>query len=427
MDTFGKAPFSHIVRSLTCPCVSMMMFDVDGIQNEKPKRNAHASTPSSWLRTMNASRSKGFKYIEQLTWLRGFAAFLVIVSHSLRATEVKYSPDDEAASSLLMSLFDLGSFGVVLFFVLSGCTLYISNASKVGGHRNIMAFYLKRFFRIWPAYIVALAAYMLFREYFSNHYITPLGHWVEQQFLASYSAADALSYAMLTFNLTGPEGLFNNAFWSLPVEFQYYLIFPLLVLSLRSGIIGPLAIGALLYLVPRTGLIDIDDDTVFLLAFSFCGGVAVGYLYTNFDVSIRGRTGFALLSILLLFISLITNGFIPLPDIPLLAERWNWYGGIAIISVYLVLITRFDLHNRMEAFLSHYGNISYSTYLYHNIFVGLSVLFMVNMGIHDGSLKLFLTFSFTLLATYVVASLSYRYIERPFIGIGRSMVKRISE
>jgi len=75
--------------------------------------------------TINKS-STSINYIEQLTWLRGFAAFLVIVSHTLRATEVEYLKGDEASSNILMTLLDLGSFGVVLFFVLSGCTLYIS-------------------------------------------------------------------------------------------------------------------------------------------------------------------------------------------------------------------------------------------------------------------------------------------------------------
>jgi len=372
------------------------------------------------------SKRNHVRYVEQLTWLRGFAAFLVIVSHSLRATEVRYSPDDEAASSVIFSFFDLGSFGVVLFFVLSGCTLFISNASRVADSRTIGAFYLKRFFRIWPAYIAALIVYMLFREFFSRNYISPLGHWVEHQFLAPYSTSDALSYVFLSFNWTGPEGLFNNAFWSLPVESQYYLIFPFLIHSLRLGMLSPLVIGAILYLLPQTSLLQMNDDTVFLLAFSFCGGVVTGYLYRHFDLHLNGKYGITLLSLLFLLVSAISNDYLSLPQIPILNERWNWYGGIAIISVYLILITHINLHNRIEDFLSHYGNISYSTYLYHNLFVGSSVLFIINMQIHHGKLKLFLTFTFTLLATYILASLSFKYIEKPFINIGRSMAKNIT-
>ena len=59
-------------------------------------------------------------HLEQLTYLRGIAAFFVLVSHTLRATEVKYNSNDEVGDFVIMSLFDMGSFGVVLFFVLSG-------------------------------------------------------------------------------------------------------------------------------------------------------------------------------------------------------------------------------------------------------------------------------------------------------------------
>jgi len=322
-----------------------------------------------------------------------------------------------------MTLFDLGSFGVVLFFVLSGCTLYISNSEKV--HlSNIPHFYIKRFFRIWPAFIVSMVIYILFSYIFSYWYIEPAGHWIEDQYLLPYSIYDLFSYLTLTFNITGPEGLFNNAYWSLPVEFQYYILFPAIILSLKyAGIAGPILLGLGLFLIPKSGIIDFDENRVFTLAFSFCGGVLVGYFYETYPFRLNSGWGVMLLFLFMIIASALANSYIVLPSIPVLSTIWNWYGIFAIISVYIMLITQFTLPSRIKRLLKHYGTISYSTYLYHNLFIAISVLFLIHFGIHDGLLRLLITFSFTLMASYLAAYLSYKYIENPAITLGKKLLQ----
>lgn len=372
---------------------------------------------------MDLEKNNQINYIDQLTWLRGIAAFFVIVSHTMRATEVKYSTNDEISSSFFLSLFDAGNFGVVLFFALSGCTLYISNSNKVG-HKDIITFYIKRFFRIWPAFFVSLILYIGFGFIFSALYTDPQGYWVEKQFLTQYSIYDLFSYLSFTFNITGPEGLFNNAYWSLPVEFQYYIIFPIIVASLKFGAFGPIIIGILLFLLPKLGLFEIDKSSVFTLAFSFCGGVLVGYIYKKTNFRIKPCIGIVLLITLIGMAVAITRAYILLPDIPIISGKWNWYGGIAIVTIFVALVTKINLNNKIETFLQHYGTISYSTYLYHNIFVATAVLFIIHFEIYDSNLRLFITFSFTLVASYIFANISYLYVEKPSITLGRNIIKK---
>ena len=84
--------------------------------------------------------------IESLTWLRGLAALVVVVSHSLRALEVRYHPADELPGLGALNAFDLGSLGVALFFVLSGCTLTLSNSRlSISSGQALTGFYAKRF------------------------------------------------------------------------------------------------------------------------------------------------------------------------------------------------------------------------------------------------------------------------------------------
>ena len=362
-------------------------------------------------------------YLEQLTWLRGFAAFTVIISHVLRATETSYTADDTQGHNIFLSFLDLGNFGVVLFFTLSGTTLYLSNSQKII-KEPIFHFYIKRFFRVWPAFFVSLILYILFGFFFSYFYIEPTGAWIEEQFLSPYSFKDVFFYALFLFNLTGDSGLFNNAYWSLPVEFEYYLIFPFLIASLKFGWGTPLFIGAFLYFIPKLGIFPEYLENLFFLAFSFCGGVAVGFFNKNRGKKFKYSTALAscLLLLLLILASAIRHHYFNISSIPLLSRSSNSYCLIAIASVYICLNSKFVFYKPIMSFLTHYGSISYSLYLYHNLLIGLIVLILLHFEVNNGDFRLFITLFFTLGSSLYVANASYKYIELPFIRLGRNLI-----
>jgi len=189
-----------------------------------------------------------YKHIEQLTWLRGIAAFLVIVAHSIDATKVKYSDSDVTSRFPPMDFMGLGFFGVALFFVLSGCALWISNR-RFDNHRGIIKFYIKRVFRIWPAFFVSVLIYLVFIQIFQYFYLSePRGLWIEFLADSDFSFINVLQYLSLTSNLTGPDNIMNVAYWSLPVEFQFYIIFPVLIAAiLFTRALGLIFIAIALY------------------------------------------------------------------------------------------------------------------------------------------------------------------------------------
>lgn len=324
------------------------------------------------------------KHLQQLTWLIGFTTFLVVVSHTLR-----------------------------------GCTLYLSNATKVS-FAQLPLFYCKRFFRIWPAFFISLLVYLLFAPILSFFYPKIIGVWIEEQFLSDYSLFNVLSYLSLTFNFSDIQGIFNNAYWSLPVEFQYYLIFPVIIFSLRFGFIGPLFLAAILYVIPKLIPMSDPSSVVFLLAFSFCDGVLIGRLYESSRIRLSGFIGSFVIVILFCIVSAIRNSLIPLPDLLLLSSKSNWYGIFALMIILVLLLTQFQLPNKISSILQHYGTISYSTYFYHNIFVAISVLLLIKFKIYDANTRLF----FTLFSTLMVATLSYKYIENPSTILGKNLFNR---
>lgn len=358
-------------------------------------------------------------YLEQLTWLRGIAAFFVVISHVIRATEVNYLPQSNYTIPSFLYLFDLGTFGVLLFFTLSGTTLYISHTNK---SVPISHFYIKRFFRIWPAFAVSLLLYILFQPLFFSLYPKLQGFWIEHQFIAAYSATDIMQYLLLISNIDGNIGLFNNAYWSLPVEFQYYLIFPLLIITLKYlNVLGPMLVGLCLYLIYKFELSHFVDTKVFMLGFSFCGGVVIGHIYHLFKSNKRPLKLLFSTPLLIgsfLLASLITNEVIALPDIPIISGIWNWYIMLSFVAVISVLFGKIHFPLIFQKALRFSGTISYSAYLYHNLIIAMLVLFCIQFSI-KAELHLLTVLVGTLFGTYYISNVSFIYIEQKGIAIGK--------
>ena len=152
-------------------------------------------------------------YIPELQGLRGLAVLAVIVYHChprLEGTWIHYA-----------SLW--GWAGVNLFFVLSGfliTSILLEAREKPRYFRN---FYARRALRIWPVYVLVLAAVYLQAPWF-----------VGGPVLAAVKAAPWLAYIFFVqnlFHLALPPAI--GPTWSLAIEEQYYFLWAPLVRLLR--------------------------------------------------------------------------------------------------------------------------------------------------------------------------------------------------
>ncbi|MDO8179483.1 MAG: acyltransferase [Undibacterium sp.] len=370
-------------------------------------------------------------HLENLTWLRAVAAFFVVVSHSIRTAEVQYAPNDERSYFLPLNLLDLGSFGVCLFFALSGCTLYLSNKDNMKYPNDFIKFYIKRFMRIWPAFAFSMVLYIVFIEIFKIGYIGEKKFWIGQ-FLNEYSLFNIFQYLTLTFNITGPNNLFVGSYWSLPLEFQYYLLLPFAIFFMTkrfSSIFIPVAFGAVLFIFYKYSFIPVYRDEIFKLGYTFFGGVFLAHAYSIFKFKISALVALGIFVLIISSVGFVVTGRIVIPpETVFISDIWNYYGISAILCVALALFSKpLFLPNGIRFFMNEYGDISYSIYLFHMLFIGIAAIVVTRFGIFGSIQKLTFILGFSLFFSFWFSKLTYKLIELPSIEVGRKLSKKLTK
>ena len=120
-----------------------------------------------------------------------------------------------------------GGSGVTLFFVLSGFLLFLPYANALlyeNRWPSARRFYLRRVFRIVPAYYASLILMILF---FHPQYLHP-EHWQEL----------GLFFTFLMDSTQATFQKLNGPFWTLAVEWQFYMLLPILALGMRLLVRG---------------------------------------------------------------------------------------------------------------------------------------------------------------------------------------------
>ncbi len=157
--------------------------------------------------TSTPLRYKG--YLPGLDILRGLAILLVVCYHGTDGRVPWQSTTTWLRWPLLAAGY--GASGVQLFFVLSGFLISSILIDSAGSHDYYRKFYLRRALRILPAYLVLLV-------------VLRLDHVVSWRFLLA-----ALLYIANMASLVGAKSYEYGALWSLAVEEQFYLIWPIVV------------------------------------------------------------------------------------------------------------------------------------------------------------------------------------------------------
>lgn len=160
--------------------------------------------------------------IASLDSIRALACLFVVSYHiTLITTQDIRLWYPEKFPPLLSSLIYSGDTGVNLFFVLSGFLLFMPYAKALLFDRDwpaIHSFYIRRILRILPAYYVSLYLMILL---FSPYFL----HWNRLHdifmFLTLFMDSSSTTFKQI-----------NGPFWTLAVEWQFYLFLPFLALGI---------------------------------------------------------------------------------------------------------------------------------------------------------------------------------------------------
>ncbi len=340
----------------------------------------------------------GLTYRSEIDGLRAVAVLAVIFYH------------------LNPALLPGGFVGVDVFFVISGflITSIILREKKSASFR-LRNFWMRRIRRLFPALAVVLLATSA-----ASLLILYQGEWSG---LGAQLRAVLLLVA--NFHLRSETGDYWGTSaedapllhtWSLAVEEQFYLFFPLLVLLLlrfaQRSIVPLLSFGALLSLIHCLVTTSSDPSYAFYLlptrAWELLAGCLLAFWNQNESPSPSPLRWTSLLSFLGLFAILVSCFFI---------NREAGFPGfqalIPVLGTVLLIASTTHKHSLLRSALSagplvFIGRISYSLYLWHwPVIVLWRLQTMEPVSAFRHAIPI-------LLLTFAAASLSYFFVEKPF-------------
>ncbi len=374
----------------------------------------------------------------KLESLRGIAALMVAVSHCFIVLAVDDNKmiwdtsllDTTGVQSFFTRFFLIpfnGGPAVTIFFVLSGYVLGMSLDRKPKNLLSILSFYIKRIFRIYPAYIVCLTFIILSITLFHTYIEFPnTSVWFQAWYKTDITLSNAiLNYALLETNL-------NQIAWTLKVELFMSLLFPFAYLASRSvGVKMNFVFLFILVIVSSMSRAMPYGNLYFMYGFVFYLGLMMPTLIEKLNLYVEQdacNTMFFLSIVCTMFSRLFFSGNSNLSSAILIEALFSSLI-IAILAdttktVFLSRVLDFAIFRKL-------GQFSYSFYIYHFIilyWLAYCMLLLISPEI-TARFPLLLSVSLAFISvviSYYIAMLSYHVVERPMIKYGALAAEKLS-
>jgi peptidoglycan/LPS O-acetylase OafA/YrhL len=376
------------------------------------------------------------KEVPLIEGLRGYLAIWVVFDHLLGVCGYSFE-----RLTGIMKVFRAGWFAVDVFIIVSGFVIFYLLDNK---QESYTKFIIRRFFRLWPLFIVLFAISIPLSLIYRSNFIefssifpfSKVGDGLLVERIDSWweniSSHILLHLTMLhgivpNYLIRYSPGAFLGPAWSISLEWQFYIVAPLIFAFLKKKWSLPIiSLFCMLFFIMGKQIDDIEFGA-FLpmhIEYFFIGGVSY-YFYKSFNEINLNITSFPISLTILLFWFLNANcDFIFIPYIiwflffSLLLDVSNTLRPAYISAIVSLFQNRFAIY---------LGKISYSIYLSH---------FLVIIILQYLILKLFPCFSqkshlvilsiLTLFFTIIVSHFLYRYIELHYIKKGKVIIAKMN-
>ena len=364
-----------------------------------------------------SARTASLRRIPSLDGLRAISIFLVMGLHTVQRYGVDH-PDHPPG--LLWSVVLNGSLGVTIFFVISGylITRLLLHEQQTRGDISMAGFYLKRAFRILPPLYVYVAVLLL---------LSAAGRLA----LTKWDVISALFF-FHNYAVTSTSWAIEH-FWSLSVEEQFYLIWPvLLVLCLRQR--GPtgrdraaLVAGAVIVLSPLVRVVSFRTHQPLLHDGAGFHMHADALMFGCAAALLEGKAWFERV-----YSTLTRVWWLPVLGLAIgsylemrFQNYWNFPIGETYTGVLLALVLLWTVRNAdtlpgrllNARSITHIGVLSYSIYLWQTLF-----LHHMNASVFAGAGWIG-QFPFNWIAILLVAELSYLVVEQPSLRLRNRLLQ----
>jgi peptidoglycan/LPS O-acetylase OafA/YrhL len=355
-------------------------------------------------------------YQPELDCLR-FMAFLgVFVYHCIPGESGFYKGWPHAIVSVIGAAVTAGAFGVPVFFVLSAylITSLLLREKERTGRLDTRSFYIRRILRIWPLYyaFLAVASLLPFVAHYPHMplvyiagYSLLAGNWV--QAFAAYSAPTLMARPL----------------WTVSIEEQFYLMWPLVVRKASRASIALIAFA----------LLVAANLSRVLLAFSHISSrfqvincntvsnldpIALGVLLALVLKEPPALSPFKRVTLFLACVSVMVGvgGFIDVHKVTgaIVGTPFVAFASAGILVCFLGVRN----HVVRNPIVQHLGKISYGLYVIH-LSVWLCVVHFLNESSAryrtiGGRIEIA---TLALAVTIVGALISYKWLETPFLRL----------
>lgn len=357
------------------------------------------------------------RYLPSIDSLRALAVLAVIIYH----IDVNYLPG--------------GFLGVDLFFVLSGYLIssLIIKEYKKTGTLNLYNFYMRRARRLLPAVYFMITVCLVFMVLFNgvllrkSHFDAVFGYIYSSNWWYIFHKLDY-------FDSFGAQSPFKHL-WSLAIEEQFYMFFPLIFLifnrqkkeegqssSLSKNFLYIVLGLILMSLVTHILLFDINNINRIYFgtdtrAFSLLVGVVGALVYPMDKLSSPTNAKESVLYSVVSLTSIST--LIAIMFYTSEYNTWLYRGGFLLVAVLglIIIISSGKQHTFISKALSFrpivfIGKISYSLYLWH-----FPIIVLTTPVSEIGNPNLFYV-TLRIILTVIAATLSYLFVETPIRKLG---------